>query len=748
MAGPTLGGRLRGYRTAADLTIEELAERAGVSPRALSDLERDRVRRPQRRTLTAVLEALALPPADRDLVRRAADAERLPAGACPMPEPPPHFTGRGDALAAIRALAGPPDVAAGPAVVVVLTGQPGVGKTALALRAVHDLAADYPDGRLFVDLRGTQERPAASTEVLRRLLLALGVAESRIPAGPDERARVYRGLLHHRRVLLVLDNAADEEQVRPLLPGDGPGLVLLTCRRWLSGLEAVHWLPQEPLPPADATALLRAVGRPHTGDPNEIAALAVHCGHLPLALRVTGQRLHDEPELTVPALNAQLARTRNRITVLDGGAPGLAAALEVSYRSLPPAGRRTLRRLALVPGADFTADAAAALCGVDPVVAEDALDALVESGLAAIRPPDRFSLHDLIRDFADACLHRDEPDGGRAARAGLVRWLLETTVRAGLHFEPGGPGPVAGPAGPALEDTDQARAWLDAELDNWFPALRLAAAAGRHDLVIAVADALHWFSDQRLRAGIWTEVFRLGAAAATSRGDRRTQAAHLNYLAWAQTICDADPRAGVVTAGEAWRCAQAAGDLAQQGWALLYDASARTALGEHAAALRLRQRAWVAFRKVGEREGLPQAMRCLGQSLSALGRTGDALRVHRATLRLLRDPDYPMSAVVRAYSDALTCLRIGIGLAAGKRWPDSVDALREAVAGARDCGLRTVELGALIELARALRHLGAAAEAADRLATAAELADELDDADAATRVRAELAALRSAAAPR
>ncbi|MEU4251905.1 helix-turn-helix domain-containing protein [Amycolatopsis sp. NPDC026612] len=746
MIGPSLGRLLREHRSGVGWTIEELAHRAGVSPRTVSDLERDRVRRPQRRTLTAVLDALGLAAADRDLVRRTAGVDRSPPGPCPMPAPPPHFTGRRDARDAIRALAGADT--AGPAPVAVVTGQPGVGKTALALHVAHELADMYPDGRFFVDLRGTQPFPATPAEALRRLLLALGVAEGRIPAGLDERARVYRGLLRHRRVLLVLDNAATEDQVRPLLPGDGPGLLLLTCRRWLSGLEAVRWLPLEPLPPDDAAALLHAVGRPHTGDaPEPIAVLAAHCGHLPLALRVAGQRLHDEPDLTVPALNGRLARARDRIAVLDGGAPGVAAALRLSYQSLPLPGRRTLRRLAVIPGPDFTADAAAALCGVDPADAEDELDALVECGLLTIRPPDRYSLHDLVRDFAATCLRGDEPDGGRAASDTLVRWLLETTVRAGRHFEPGGPGPGPGAVSPAFTDAAPARAWLDANLDNWLPALRTAAETGADDLVVAVADALHWFSDHRLHLGIWAEVFRLGAEAAVRTGDVAVQAVHLNHLAWAQAICEGDHLACLGTAGEALRCAEAAGDVAQQGWALMCAASARTALGEHGAALRLRQRAWVALRKAGDREGVPQAMRLLGSSLTALGRAGEALRVHRATLRLLRDPGYPMAPFAKAVSDALTCGAIGIDLAAAGRWPEGVDAFREALAGVRAGELRTQEPGVLIGLADALRHTGAVAEAAGHLAAAVELARDLGDAETAARAVAMVAGLAPPAAP-
>ncbi|MEU5552538.1 helix-turn-helix domain-containing protein [Micromonospora sp. NPDC047793] len=733
----SLGRLLRHHRAAAGLTIEELADRSGVSTRALSNLERDLVRRPQRRTLTAVLDVLAPPSADRALIEQTADAGRLSPGPCPMPAPPADFTGRAEALGRLGDLA---ESAQPSAVVAVLTGQPGVGKTALALRAAHDLADRYPDGRFFVDLRGTHQHPATAGEVLQRLLLALGLSESRIPTDVDDRARIYRGLLRHRRALLVLDNAASEEQVRPLLPGDGPALVLLTCRRWLSGLEAVHWLPQEPLSPAESTVLLRTIGRVEGVAPERITALAGHCGHLPLAMRIAGQRLRDDPTLTVSDLNARLAQARDRVAVIEGDDSGLSAALALSYRWLPVTGRATLRRLALIPGPDFTADAAAAVCGVELAEAEDRLDGLVESGLLGLRPPDRYGLHDLVRDFAATCLERDEPSAVPALRESLVTWLLEATVRAGRHFEPGGP------AADDDSDADRARDWLDAERANWLPALRIAAESGQDDLVVAVSDALHWFSDQRIYLDIWPEVFRLAAEAATRTGDLARQATHLNYLSWAQTLCLNDASAGLATAQAALRSARRAGDRAQQGWALLYAASAQLRLRDFDAAQRLLRRGGGVLRAAGDHEGTAQAMSMLGIALRALGRTPDALRVHRRTLRLLRDTSFPIAAVPRAYSDAITCRWIGLNLADLGRWGEAVGILGEAVAGARACGLRTQELGALIELAEALRRTGRSAEAGEHLAAAIELAGVLGDAESVARARAAQAELNAGAA--
>ena len=184
-------------------------------------------------------------------------------------------------------------------------------------------------------------------------------------------------------------------------------------------------------------------------------------------------------------------------------------------------------------------------------------------------------------------------------------------------------------------DRAAATAWLDAERGNWFAALRSAAADGLHAPVVDAVDALHWFSDSRVHLDLWAEVFRLSAESAARLGDPRTEAVHLNYLAWAQAICRRDFAGSVATAGRALDRAVSADDPAQQGWALLYAASGHAGLGEHAAALRQRQRAWVMLRRSTDREGLPQAMASLGSSLLALGGPAEALRVHRRTQRFL-----------------------------------------------------------------------------------------------------------------
>jgi transcriptional regulator with XRE-family HTH domain len=242
---PALGPLLRTQRTAAHLTIEALAARSEVSPRAISDLERGRVQRPQRRTLDALLDALGFDGPERQVVIEAArgGARSAPADSpewCRLPSPAEGFIGRDPILRALTRTADRAVVSSGPAAVELLTGPPGVGKTALAVRAATDLASRFPGGAQFIDLRGTGKSPLSPAEALPLLLRALGVAGRWIPRDVDEMAGNYRALLRERPALVVLDDVADEAQVRPLLPGDGRSLVLLTSRRQLGGLVEIQ----------------------------------------------------------------------------------------------------------------------------------------------------------------------------------------------------------------------------------------------------------------------------------------------------------------------------------------------------------------------------------------------------------------------------------------------------------------------------------------------------------------------------
>jgi transcriptional regulator with XRE-family HTH domain len=425
-----LGERLRRARRAAGHTMEQLAETSGVSVRAISDLERGHIRAPQPRTLTALAEALGMTTAEHRQLADDARALRMhTAAARPRlyepPRPVTDFVGRSHELGLVRrhaATGGP----GRPMPVALVHGQAGLGKTAFAVRAAEQLRDGFPDGCLHLDLHGVEPEPPSAGDVATQLLRALDVRTRRIAVSAEERCSQVRAALRGRRCLLVLDNAADEAQVRPLLPGAGAGLIVVTSRRTLAGLEGVLRIGLGPLEPAESAALLRSIAG-QAADPGaagDVDAVTRLCGHLPLALRIAGTRLANRSGWTVGHLVARLADADRRLANLHTGDLGVAAAFALSHAQLSGEGRALFRRLAHVPGVSFTAPTAAVLTGSDPDDASDRLDELVELGLLQHDGPDRYRFHDLIRLFARERLTVEEPPGARAAtRERLERYL-------------------------------------------------------------------------------------------------------------------------------------------------------------------------------------------------------------------------------------------------------------------------------------------------------------------------------------
>ncbi len=413
---------LRGHRRAARLTLEQLAEASGVSARTLSDMERGRSKGPQHRTVTALADALALEgDSHKEFVELARDGRlrdhwTRPARVCELPRLIDDFTGRAAELAWVRELAD----AEGAGVVGLVTGSGGMGKTTLAVRAAHTLRPSFPDGVFFVDLLGMSPHPAAATDALRLLLRAFGVADEQVPADVSGRASVYRSVLRDRRALVVLDNAGSEEQVRPLLPGDGASRALITARRLLAGLEGVRRLTLDPLSSPEATELLTGILGPRADHDPALDQLVQLCEGMPLALRIIGNRLVSRRGWDAAGLAARLADEEHRLDQFKAGDLKIATAFAMSYEQLADDARRMFRRLAVVPGRDFDAALAGAVGGVPVEVAWDVLDELVDLGLLFDGPPGRYWFHDLVRLFARTRLEAEESPADREALTATV----------------------------------------------------------------------------------------------------------------------------------------------------------------------------------------------------------------------------------------------------------------------------------------------------------------------------------------
>ncbi|WP_341716223.1 helix-turn-helix transcriptional regulator [Micromonospora sp. FIMYZ51] len=733
---------LRRHRTDSGLTIDELAAASGVSVRAISDMERGRSRVPQRRTVEALVRALNLPTGAATALRDSARAGRRdgrPAPALAPPRTVADFTGRHGELAWVGDLvargAEPADRPDAP-VVAVVSGPPGLGKTALLVQAATRYAESFPDGVLFVDLRGLDADPPRPDDLLLRLLIALGVPESRVPADQHARGAQYRALLRERRSLLLLDNAADEAQVRPLLPGAGNTMTIITSRRALAGLEAVDRLTLPALTAGEAVTLLQRIIGPARADEPEamLLGLARACGHLPLALRIAGNRLLSRPDWSIEYLLSRLADQDNRLDLLVAGDLQIAAPFMLSYRQLSPAAAQTFRRLAVLPGPDAGGDLAAQAAGLELRETETALEELAELGLLQPATDGRYRFHDLMRLFARARLAAEETAAARQqVEARVMTWLLETAVAAGRWFEPAyaaAPDPAAVPApGRGWRTAQDAGRWIEQESENWFGALRFAVAAGRHAEVLAVADAMHWFSDRWVHWEHWLAVYQMSADSAEALGDPRERAIHLNYLSWAYTTCAHRPDLAEPPAREALRLAAVAGDPGQQGWAWTYLGLAARRQGDYAGAEAAAKKSLPLFEAGADWDGYAQGLALLAGSLAAAGRHRAAIVRYRRLDALLTDPDRAPSPLVVEVTAGHAHLNIGLSLLALRRWPAAAASFRTALPRLQRSGVRQSEARCRCGLGDALARMGRPDEARTELRRAIRIARQVGPAD-------------------
>ncbi|MEV1025160.1 helix-turn-helix domain-containing protein [Streptomyces sp. NPDC050264] len=725
------GAALRELRLAASLTMEGLAEASGVSVRGIGDLERGRRAAPQRRTVAALADGLGLNEAERERLLAVARSGRgggyNPAGVRTFPRGIDDFVGRERELAQLVALAvraAAPTAsdedggARGPAahpVTVAVSGPPGTGKTTLALHAARTLAERFPDGQLVLDLRGMDDEPPGPAELMLSVLKAFQVADRDLAkAGPQGHPGLYRQMLADRRMLLVLDNARDEAQVRPLLPGAGAGMVVVTSRRMLTGLESVHRLPLGELSPDEAAAFLTTlVGAERAAaDPAALGEVAYRCGHLPLALRVAGNWLATRTGWSLRRLADRLALDERRLDALAAGDLRVAAAFELSYRQLTPTAARLFRRLSLVPGADTSAPAAARLTGQRLYDAEDTLEELVEVGLLG-SDQDRYRLHDLVCLFARTRLAAEEDtEDVHRARADLYRWLLETTVVAGRWFEPGHGAPSADWQGSVdLSSADKALQWLKAEGDNWLAALRAAAAVGEHARVVEVAEALHWFSDHWIFWGHWPEVFGTAVRATRALDDPLLEATQLNYHAWALLLCEGHFQESLDRSAEALAAARRAGDITQEAWAHFYSSWALRKLEEYASAVEHMERAGRLFEAAGDLHGSLNSQHGHALTLSEAGRAEAALESFRGTLAFLDRVGDRIASHIADFVRSGLHSGMAHSLAQLEKWEDAVEHRRIAADLWRDAGNTTQESSELVRLGLLLLSAGQAAQA-------------------------------------
>jgi class 3 adenylate cyclase/tetratricopeptide (TPR) repeat protein/DNA-binding XRE family transcriptional regulator len=527
-------------------------------------------------------------------------------------------------------------------------GMAGIGKTTLAVHAAHRLAPGFPDGQFFLPLHAHTpgQRPVDPADALASLLLTAGVPASQIPPGLEARTGRWRDQVAGKKILLVLDDAAGHEQVRPLLPGTPGSMVLITSRRRLTALEDADVISLDTLTPGEAAELLaRLAGRPGqvAGDAGigEITAL---CGYLPLAIGMTGRQLAHHPAWTPASLAADLAAARDRLELMAAENLSVAAAFGLSYQDLAPDQRQLFRRLGLHPGADIDAHAAAALDDTTPGQARRDLMALSDQHLLAEPSPGRFRMHDLLREHARALADADDPADRAAAIGRLLDYYAGTALAASTHITTrmvaaNPPPPCRPPPGaPSVSTPRQAAAWLQAERAN----LHMAGsyAAGMHpERAIAISAAMAGFLDAQ---GHWDQAAALHQSAATAAdqiGDRASQARALNDLGAMQGQAG-DYRAATASVNQALALYRELGDRAGQACTLNnlglfqhYTGNLPAATASHLQALEL-------FRDLGHRRGEGDALNNLGTTQMVTGDYPAAAASLRQAIELLGAPGH------------------------------------------------------------------------------------------------------------
>jgi tetratricopeptide (TPR) repeat protein/transcriptional regulator with XRE-family HTH domain len=537
--------RLVQRRKTLGLTQEELAELMGVGRSTVVRWERGESE-PLPWIRPRLARALKVSP---NLLENLLTTDDQP-GAATVPRQLPaavaDFTGRAAELQRLTEVLNEAEAARpGTVVISAIGGMAGVGKTTLALHWAHQVSDQFPGGQLYANLRGFDPSgtPLTPAEAIRGFLDALGVAAEVVPAGAEAQAGLYRSLLAGQRMLVVLDNARDEQQVRPLLPAAAGTLVLVTSRSQLAGLAAAdgaRLLPVDALTPAEAAELLAArIGSTRAAaEPGPVAEIADLCACLPLAVAIAAARAAARPSLPLAALAEELRNASGRLDALDAGDPAASvrAVFSWSVRHLSRGTARMFWLLGVHPGPDISSPAAASLAGSDLAQARRCLGELARAHLITEHLPDRYTFHDLLRAYA-AEHSEDISEAERDAAVGRVLdHYLHTAAEAALLLNPSHepvvlapPDPGTSPEQPA--DHKQALAWFEDEHQVLLAAVALAVRSGSDVHAWQLAWALTPFLQTRGHMQEWAGTQRVAHAAATRLDEALAQAVSSRLLA-------------------------------------------------------------------------------------------------------------------------------------------------------------------------------------------------------------------------
>jgi DNA-binding SARP family transcriptional activator len=672
---------------------EALVESSGIEPSpGLAEIHRQVLAQDVR--LSAPRPAPAVPPAGGPASDRTAAAGALPVPA-QLPRSVTGFSGRARELMELDAiLSGVADLQPAPTGIFAISGTAGVGKTAFAVHWAHHVAARFCDGQLYVNLRGFHpgRQVMGPAEALRGFLDAFGIAPGRIPSGVDAQAALYRSLLAGKRVLVVLDNALDADQVRPLLPGTSEAAVVVTSRNHLTGLiaDGAHPVTLDTLSIAESRDLLaRRLGEGRVAaEPQAIDEIIDACARLPLALTIAAARAALRPTFPLSALAAEVGESRDRLEFLTAGEPirDVRAVFSWSYGALTPGAARLFRLLGLHPGPDTSPAAVASLTGCTSAVVRPLLADLTQAGLLTEHRPGRYAFHDLLRAYAaDLVRDTDAQEERNAAVERLLDHHLHTAYAAARLLDPTRDRmaipllPAAAGAQPAaLADYSQAMSWLSTEHAGLVAILRLAADSGHArqiwQLAWSLASYLHWGQHWHDQARIWQAALqaaeRMGDPAAEADAHRgvanvhtrqdRFADAHTHYdraldldllvgdlVGQARTHLNLSylenrqgrSRAALDHALRALDLYRGAGHRRGEAYTLDHLACYHSDLGDHAGALAYCDQAVALFQRDGDRCGEAETWSTSGLAHRHLGHHQQSVDSYEHALRLFTDLD-------------------------------------------------------------------------------------------------------------
>ncbi|HEY4457216.1 MAG TPA: BTAD domain-containing putative transcriptional regulator [Pseudonocardiaceae bacterium] len=630
-----------------------------------------------------------------------------------LPYDIPDFVGRADELAQIFDRVR--DNIGHGLTIAAIDGMPGVGKTSVILHAAHLLTGQFPDGQLFIDLHGFTpgQEPMTPEAALEVLLCEIGVPHDRIPDDLTARAALWRAEAAGRKLLLLLDNAFDTRQVRPLLPGTPGSLVLITSRARLTSLDGILPLSLAPPSQEDGMQLLRLIIGTDRVEREIDAArdLVSACGCLPLAIRIVSTRLLNRPQWSIEHMVERMHRAGRRMHELSVDDRSVAVAIKLSYDALSQDQQRIFRLLGMLPGAEFDVHAVAAIAGLPVRQAELLLEDLLDTRLIGQRVLDRYSLHDIVhsvaRDIADAT----EPERNRAvAWRRLFDYYMRVADTAASLIQPGRaemnfdyeqpPADV-----PALPDADAAMRWFDVEHATLLAAVRAAQAAGLDQHACHLPRALAYYLQLRGRMADLDQVLRIAVAAARRLGDPLMEGRTLINLSI--------PYWHFGRLQEALDCAEQALAIAEQEQDVLNTGMCYgrigmllNSLGQYEEALSYHRLALRAYRKTGRRQEQSRTLASVSVAHSALGQYEDALHAALRAGAIDRDTGDTGSQVISLVNVANA--RIGM-----REFDQALGVLADTLSLARSIGSPNGEAVTLARLAEAYRRLGRYDDALD-----------------------------------